>query len=81
MRYLDVSTHLDADTTVRVVAFPHASSGRPFVSLYIQGPDNRIALMVTPDNADALRALAHAASEAADTLDALAPDHTAEVAR
>ncbi|MBC9716890.1 hypothetical protein H9Y04_30595 [Streptomyces sp. TRM66268-LWL] len=74
MRYLTVSTHLDADSVVSVDAYPASSSGRPFVSLEIEGNHGRIVLMVSAGDGDALRTLARVAIDAAQALDAIAND-------
>ncbi|MFE4589013.1 hypothetical protein [Streptomyces laurentii] len=74
MNSLSVSGHLRPDTRTRVTPFP--DSTRPFVSLRIEGDDIEIALLVRPGLADALRALAAAATEAAAALDTLTTDAT-----
>ncbi|KAA6218802.1 hypothetical protein [Streptomyces filamentosus] len=72
MDNISVTGHLKPDTRTRVTSFPgHA---RPFVSLRIEGDAVEIALLCSPGSADALRALATAAAEAAATLDALTTD-------
>ncbi|WOX23360.1 hypothetical protein [Streptomyces solicathayae] len=69
---ITVNGHLRPDTRVRVTPFP--DNFRPFVSLRIEGDDIEIALLTSSGSADALRDLAAAATEAADTLDALTAD-------
>ncbi|MFD3468782.1 hypothetical protein ACFWWM_20840 [Streptomyces sp. NPDC058682] len=72
MNSLSVSGHIEPDTRLRVTSFPGGS--HPFVSLRIEGATTEIALLAAPGSAEALRALAAAASEAAATLDALTSD-------
>ncbi|MFI8385827.1 hypothetical protein [Streptomyces sp. NPDC085540] len=72
MNSLSTSGHIEPDTRFRVTAFPGGS--HPFVSLRIEGDTAEIALLAAPGSAEALRALAAAASKAAATLDALTTD-------
>ncbi|MGW3386101.1 hypothetical protein [Streptomyces cinereoruber] len=69
MNGLSVNGHLQVDTRIRVTPFPDRL--RPFVSLRIEGDAIDIALLVSSGSADALRALAAAATEAAAVLDTL----------
>lgn len=71
MKSLSVSGHIEPDTRFRVTAFPASS---PFVSLRIEGDTAEIELIAALGSAEALRALAAAASEAAASLDALTSD-------
>ncbi|MGW0083157.1 hypothetical protein [Streptomyces sp. NPDC003393] len=69
MRTLTTSAHLEPDTTTRVNVFDATHDGECFVSLRIGGELVDIALIARPGTADALRALARAAEEAASALD------------
>ncbi|MFD4969884.1 hypothetical protein [Streptomyces sp. NPDC058424] len=69
MRTLTTSAHLEADTTARVTVFDPTPEDEGFVSLRIGGELLDIALIAQPGTADALRALARAAEEAAAALD------------
>ncbi|MFB6956641.1 hypothetical protein ACWCRF_33060 [Streptomyces sp. NPDC002405] len=69
MRTLTTSAHLEADTTARVTVFDSTPEDEGFVSLRIGGESIDLALIARPGTADALRALARAAEEAAAALD------------
>ncbi|MEV0688756.1 hypothetical protein [Streptomyces sp. NPDC050388] len=71
MQTITTSAHLEPDTTSRVSVFDTTSGGEGFVSLRIGGDSIEIALLARPGTADALRALARAATEAAAALDRL----------
>jgi hypothetical protein len=72
MNSLTISAHIAPDTEIRVNVFDTTPEHTdPFVSLRIGGPDITVALLVSPDSAPTLRALAHAAEEAAEVLDAM----------
>ncbi|MFJ9716051.1 hypothetical protein ACIRPQ_08945 [Streptomyces sp. NPDC101213] len=69
MKSLTTSAHLEPDTTSSVTVFGSDDHGGRFVSLRIGGSDVDLALIAQPGTADALRALARAADEAASALD------------
>ncbi|MGW0628966.1 hypothetical protein [Streptomyces sp. NPDC002758] len=69
MKTLTTSAHLEPDTTSRVTVFDETDETGCFVSLRIGGELIDIALIARPGTADALRALARAADEAASALD------------
>ncbi|WP_250400006.1 hypothetical protein [Streptomyces cellostaticus] len=69
MRTLTTSAHLEPDTTVRLSVFAPAPEDEGFVSLRVGGEFIDIALIARPGAADALRALARVAEEAAAVLD------------
>ncbi|MFI0088649.1 hypothetical protein [Streptomyces bobili] len=69
MNSMTTSAHLEPDTTSRVTVFAPTDRGGRFVSLRIGGDSVDIALIANPGTADALRALARAADEAASALD------------
>jgi hypothetical protein len=72
MNSLTVSAHIAPDSEIRVTVFDTTPDHTdPFVSLRIGGPDITLALLAAPDSAPTLRALAHAAEEAADVLDTM----------
>ncbi|MGW2572329.1 hypothetical protein [Streptomyces sp. NPDC001537] len=72
MKTLTISAHVALDTEIRVTVFENTPDRTdPFVSLRIGGPDITVALLVPPGSAPALRALAHAAEEAAEVLDSM----------
>ncbi|MFF9122654.1 hypothetical protein ACF09J_05025 [Streptomyces sp. NPDC014889] len=72
MKSLTASAHLEPDSTSRVSVFGVTDDSGPFVSLRIGGERVDIALIARPGTADALRALARAADEAATALDQIA---------
>ncbi|MFB7113795.1 hypothetical protein [Streptomyces sp. NPDC056291] len=72
MRTLTTSAHLEADTTARVTVFDPTPEDEGFVSLRVGGEFVDLALIARPGTADALRALACAAEEAASALDRIA---------
>jgi hypothetical protein len=74
VKTLTVSGHIEPDTTSRVNVFPRDDHGGAFVSLRIGGECIDVALIAHPGTADALRALARAADEAAGVLDQIAAD-------
>ncbi|MEU8832757.1 hypothetical protein [Streptomyces sp900116325] len=67
MNDITVTAHLDTDTTTRVVAFPD----HDFVNVRIGGGPVDIVLIAALGTADALRAIATAATQAACELDGL----------
>ncbi|MEU1695926.1 hypothetical protein ABZ590_32125 [Streptomyces hirsutus] len=71
MQTITTSAHLEPDTTSRVSVFDSTPGSEGFVSLRIGGDSIEIALLARPGTADALRALARAATEAAAALDRL----------
>jgi hypothetical protein len=79
MNSVAISAHLAPDTETRVTVFD-ATPDRtdPFVSLRIGGPDITLALLAAPGSASALRALAQAAQEAAQVLDAMTTTTTTQ---
>ncbi|MCS0638748.1 hypothetical protein NX801_24445 [Streptomyces sp. LP05-1] len=68
MKHMAVSAHIEPDTHYEVTPFPGPNS---FVSLRVGDGLLALALIAPAGSADALRALATAATEAAGTLDAL----------
>ncbi|MFC3575593.1 hypothetical protein ACFOZ0_20395 [Streptomyces yaanensis] len=72
MRTLTTSAHLEPDTTTRVNVFAPTPGEDGFVSLRVGGEFIDVALIAQPGCADALRALARAAEEAAVALDCIA---------
>ncbi|MFE5922596.1 hypothetical protein [Streptomyces sp. NPDC056468] len=72
MNSLTVSAHVTPDTETRVTVFDVTPDrSEPFISLRIAGQSVVVALLVSPDSAQALRALALAATEAAQVLEAM----------
>ncbi|MFF4758835.1 hypothetical protein [Streptomyces sp. NPDC001292] len=71
MKTITTSAHLEPGTTMRVTVFDSTPDGEGFVSLRIGGDSIDLALLARPGTADALRALARAATEAAAALDRL----------
>ncbi|MBC2866029.1 hypothetical protein H1R13_13830 [Streptomyces mexicanus] len=69
MKSLTASAHLEPDSTSRVSVFDATGDDEPFVTLRIGGKLVDVALIAQPGTADALRALARAAEEAASALD------------
>ncbi|MFJ8696378.1 hypothetical protein [Streptomyces roseolilacinus] len=71
MKSCTLSAHLEPNSTSRVSVFGATEDDECFVSLRIGGELVDFALIARPGTADALRALARAADEAASTLDRL----------
>ena len=72
MNSLAISAHLTPDTETRVTVFDVTPDrSEPFISLRIGGQGVAVALLVSPDSAQALRALALAATEAAQVLETM----------
>lgn len=80
MRTLTTSAHLEPDTTTRMNVFAPTPDDDGFVSLRIGGEFIDVALIARPGTADALRALARAAEEAASALDTITTDAPAVTA-
>ncbi|MFR9800432.1 hypothetical protein ACL02U_31715 [Streptomyces sp. MS06] len=72
MKSFTASAHLEPDSTYRVSVFGDNDDTGCFVSLCIGGQWVDVALIARPGTADALRALARAADEAATALDQIA---------
>ncbi|WP_158714646.1 hypothetical protein [Streptomyces sp. NRRL S-474] len=72
MRTITTSAHIEPDTTARLSVFAPTPEDEGFVSLRIGGEFIDLALIARPDTADALRALARVAEEAASALDRIA---------
>ncbi|MFG3274478.1 hypothetical protein [Streptomyces luteogriseus] len=72
MRTITTSAHLEPDTTARVNVFAPTPEDEGFVSLRVGGEFVDLALIARQGTADALRALARAAEEAASALDRIA---------
>ncbi|MFD8394025.1 hypothetical protein ACFV2N_33660 [Streptomyces sp. NPDC059680] len=72
MKSFTASAHLEPDSTSRVSVFHENGDSESFVSLRIGGGLVDVALIARPGTADALRALARAADEAASALDEIA---------
>ncbi|MFR9797549.1 hypothetical protein ACL02U_16815 [Streptomyces sp. MS06] len=71
MRTITTTAHLEPDTTVRFSVFAPTPEDEGFVSLRVGGEFVDLALIARPGTADALRALARVAEEAASALDLL----------
>ncbi|MEU6652723.1 hypothetical protein ABZ904_25640 [Streptomyces sp. NPDC046900] len=80
MKTLTTSAHIEPDTTSRVNVFPSTDRGGAFVSLRIGGDLIDITFIARPGTADALRALAGAAEEAARVLDQITAEEQEEAA-
>ncbi|MFC9283504.1 hypothetical protein [Streptomyces collinus] len=72
MRTITTSAHLEPDTTARLSVFAPTPEDEGFISLRVGGEFVDLALIARPGTADALRALARVAEEAAATLDRIA---------
>ncbi|MFE9493061.1 hypothetical protein [Streptomyces collinus] len=72
MRTITTSAHMEPDTTARLSVFTRTPEDEGFVSLRVGGEFIDIALIARPGTADALRALARVAEEAASVLDQIA---------
>lgn len=72
MRTITTSAHMEPDTTARLSVFTPTPEDEGFVSLRVGGEYVDIALIARPGTADALRALARVAEEAASVLDRIA---------
>ncbi|MEV7690134.1 hypothetical protein ACFW1F_29750 [Streptomyces bungoensis] len=72
MRTITTSAHLEPDTTARLSVFDPTPEDEGFVSLRVGGEFVDLALIARPGTADALRALARVAEEAASVLDRIA---------
>ncbi|MEV5310720.1 hypothetical protein [Streptomyces sp. NPDC052610] len=72
MRTLTTSAHLEPDTSARVNVFDPTPEDEGFVTLRVGGEFIDLVLIARPCAANALRALARAADEAATALDRIA---------
>jgi hypothetical protein len=72
MNSLTTSAHIEPSTQTLVKVFDGAHDGDRFVSLRIGDGPVQIALIAAPGSAEALRALAAAAEQAAQELDRMA---------